>query len=379
MKNAVILSCFGWYERRLYYIKELLEKKGYHVTVYISDFIHITKSRCIEQPDEAVQLVHVPGYKKNISFMRMYSHYTFSRKCKRSLKELKPEVIYALIPPNTVGKIASDYKKKNPETKLYVDLIDMWPESFPIQKISKTFIYKWWQKLRDTSLDLADQAVVECEYYQSQIKEQYAKKSKILRLYKNVSPSQQQVVMDAIASCADHADGKRLQLCYLGSINSLIDVDKIQRLLASLCEKGVSVCLHVIGEGSSKERFLAAAQSTGCEVQYHGVVLDEQKKAAILLHADYALNIMIDSVKVGLTLKSLDYLSLGLPLINNIKGDTWNLVERYNMGINWDADTDKMCEMLLRGNIKELKKNAYRCFAENLSKESFENMAGKIL
>jgi hypothetical protein len=37
---------------------------------------------------------------------------------------------------------------------------------------------------------------------------------------------------------------------------------------------------------------------------------------------------------VGLSIKSIDYFSYGLPIINNIKGDTWNLVQNNKMGIN---------------------------------------------
>ena len=44
---------------------------------------------------------------------------------------------------------------------------------------------------------------------------------------------------------------------------------------------------------------------------------------------------MKKSVCVGLTMKSIDYFEFGLPIINNIKGDTWNAVEEYGIGINY--------------------------------------------
>lgn len=43
---------------------------------------------------------------------------------------------------------------------------------------------------------------------------------------------------------------------------------------------------------------------------------------------------MKESVVVGFTMKSLDYLRNGLLLLNNIHNDTWQLVEKYDIGIN---------------------------------------------
>ena len=47
---------------------------------------------------------------------------------------------------------------------------------------------------------------------------------------------------------------------------------------------------------------------------------------------------MKDSVKVGLTIKSIDYFCYGLPIINTIKGDTWEIIEQKQVGINYFND-----------------------------------------
>lgn len=49
---------------------------------------------------------------------------------------------------------------------------------------------------------------------------------------------------------------------------------------------------------------------------------------------------MKDSVCVGLTMKSIDYFQHGLPIINNIKADTTELVEEYKVGFN-EIDFEK--------------------------------------
>lgn len=43
---------------------------------------------------------------------------------------------------------------------------------------------------------------------------------------------------------------------------------------------------------------------------------------------------MKSQVCVGLTMKSVEYLAFGLPILNTIQGDTWNLVENERVGYN---------------------------------------------
>ena len=89
--------------------------------------------------------------------------------------------------------------------------------------------------------------------------------------------------------------------------------------------------------------------------------------------------LMMKSVKVGLTIKSIDYLSCGLPLINTIKGDTWSLVKDKNIGINYENDSEKLIQYIEEKDINKLKKNAMKCFDEYFTKEAFEDNFEMVL
>jgi hypothetical protein len=41
-------------------------------------------------------------------------------------------------------------------------------------------------------------------------------------------------------------------------------------------------------------------------------------------------------------MKSVDYFCYGLPIINNIPGDTWTLVEQYDAGVNVGEATETL-------------------------------------
>ena len=84
---------------------------------------------------------------------------------------------------------------------------------------------------------------------------------------------------------------------------------------------------------------------------------------------------MVDDIIVGLTTKSVDYLSLGIPLFNNIKEDTWDLVEKEQIGVNYSGNIENLIKNLSEEKIKQEKKNALEYFYNFLTSSSLKNHA----
>ena len=333
-KRAVLISCFDWYDTRLKPIRDILIEMGYEVTVLTSDYDHIRKEPVIKKNDKCTY-IHVKRYKKNISFNRLESHYKFSKAVFRKILTIQPDLLYALIPPNSVANICRQYKIRYPNVKLVFDIIDMWPESMPGEKLHRTLPFLYWKNLRDKSLRHADHIFTECNLYRDRFNTDTKKISSTLYLFKNANT----VIGDISANTEVGMIYKqKLILCYLGSINSIIDINGICCVVGSLC-KSYNVEVRVIGKGESKDKFLEMLNKTGAKIKYYGAIFDDYEKANILCECDYAFNMMIESVKVGLSIKSIDYLSYGIPLINNLKGDTWDIIEKEKIGINISQDT----------------------------------------
>lgn len=339
MKKAVIISCFNWYENRLKPIRELLVEKGYEVIVLIADFEHIKKQPVSRKYAEC-NYISVPAYKKNISFGRVYSHMIFARECKTEINTIKPDLVFCQIPPNRTVNFCADYKKKNPNTKLIIDIIDLWPESMPLGKLKKTLPAIIWRRWRDNAIAVADHVFTECDLYQEKLK--YILKpnrTSTLYLFKEQSEEERQLV-ETIIKKRSQDDGI-FKFAYLGSMNNIIDIDGICGVIKHFIDLGFSCELYAIGDGASRERFETAVHKLGCRTYFYGLLFDEMEKIRILSPCDFAFNMMKNDISVGLTIKSIDYLSYGLPLINNIKGDTWRLVEEFNVGFN--VITDDTC------------------------------------
>lgn len=377
MKNAVIISCFDWYENRLKLVKEILYEKGYEVTILTADFNHINKKK-VENKNESCIYIKVPKYKKNLSFSRINSHIQFGREVSNYIVSHSPDLIYLLLPPNNIAKYCLEYKKSNPSSIYIIDIIDLWPESMPIPFWFKKFLLSFWGKLRDLSLKEADFIFTECQLYQTILRESMPNLNfATLPLYKEESKAFRTLKKSNIFIKKDTYN--ELNLAYLGSINHILDMNSISSIIRKFNNKGIVCNLHVIGDGVKRNEFLSVAKSSGANVIYYGKIFDELEIYKIFSNCDYGLNMMKPSVAVGLTIKSIDYLSIGLPLINNIKGDTWNLVETDMIGINYSGDSEELYTKIITSDLNQFKINSRKCFEKNFTSDVFKEILKKGL
>ncbi len=381
-KQALLISCFnGWFIKRLEPIKNYLESKGYSVKILLSDYDHSNKTYLLNFHSEC-KYVHVPSYKSNVSLKRIISHICFGKLVNIHLKSIKPDLIYLILPPNNTAVYCNRYKKSNPECKYIVDIIDLWPESLPLDWFKDSIPAKIWAKFRNDSLKIADHIFLECSLYKEKLKNiipELEKKSSVLYLFKEQTELERKLVLKTIEEYEKERTQRnnKVILGYLGSINNIIDIEGICSVVRSLKMQNLAVEVRIIGDGQSRNSFIKALQSSGAEVNYYGKIFDQFKKIEILGKCDFGLNMMKDNISVGLTIKSIDYFSIGLPLINNIKGDTGLLIKKYGIGIDYNEFKKNKI------NYNYNKKKILSVFDRFFSKKSFfynvENSIGKII
>lgn len=361
--KVVIVNCFDTYEDRIDLLHDYFKNNGNDVTVVQSDFRHFKKIKRTESKQDFIFVESKPYY-KNMSIARMTSHYDFAKRAFKVVEDLQPELLYVMIPPNSLAKFAAQYKRKHNNVKLIFDLIDLWPETMPIGKIKVLPPFKFWRLMRDKSLKYADFVITECDLYREVLKKQLKGiKSETVYLAKKEA----NIVSNPVLNKDE------IHLCYLGSINNIIDIPKIRTLVNSI-NKIKPVTLHIIGDGESKEVLIDEIKSTGAIVEYHGKIYDAQRKQDVFDKCHFGLNIMKDTVCVGLTMKSIDYFQAGLPIINNIKGDTWELVQKYGVGVN--TEENYVDKLILND---QQRKAARKFFEDNLSDKSFDEAVESVI
>ena len=357
-----IVTCFESNEIRASFVQKACNKMGHDTTVYTSDFSHIKKKHRNSIPQSFIAIKTKP-YTRNLSISRIISHLDFSRKVFNRIRENVPDLIWVMAPANSLIKKAKQFKEEHPEVKIIIDIIDMWPESLPIKMKKDFFLFKIWRGFRKNSINCADRIISECELYNSILSNET---NKIIETIYWSKESNKSYVKNTISDTP-------LSLCYLGSINNIIDIDKIHQII---CSFKTSVDLHIIGDGETTELFIERLSKI-CNVKYYGAIWDENQKSAIMKNCHAGINIYKDNLFIGLTVKCIDYFENSLPIINNIKGDTWDMVEKNKLGINVRNNVNCSKEDIIKLRLDN--EHIFRFFKESFSEEAFINKCSRAI
>lgn len=363
--NIVIITNSDMYEDRAELIRSRLATR-HSVTVISTDFLHIKKKKRASGREHFIHLPTKP-YKKNISVGRMLSHRKFAKAAIKEAEKHSPDLMWIMLPANSNADFAVKYKRKHNSVRLVFDIIDMWPESFPLKKYASLPPFAMWRNLRDKSLKYADYVVSECDLYREMLAEKLGNiPNGTLYLAKNP------VNTEKLPSLPDNG----ICLCYLGSVNNIIDIPLIARFVAALSAL-TTVTVEIIGSGERMDEFVSAVESAGGRVVLHGAVYDPAEKQKIFDTCHFGINVMRPTVCVGLTMKSMDYLEGGLPLVNNIKCDTARFVDNFGAGVNIsesDEDLTRKAELiagLSKEELLSMREGAEKVFRDHLTTEVF--------
>lgn len=378
MKSAAIISCMDNYDynTRTKYVSQFLSQNGFDVVFIVADFDHRNKRPYRADRDDEIKYIHVPKYKKNISLKRLWSHISFGKKVGIHVSHHKYDLVYYCAPPNCAIKELGKCKKQK-DFMLITEIGDMWPETMPVSPMIKRLLHvplSFWASLRDKNLILSDCVIAECNLFKEKIIENsHASRVETIYFCKTFRGRQKDVL---------YKPGDVLRLCYLGSVNNIIDIELICKLLRKLSAE-VEVEFHIIGDGENRNQLIEAAGSSGAVIRHYGAVYDEDKKQEIFDHCHYALNIMKDTVCVGMTMKSLDYFSYGIPMINNIGADISEMIDKFHLGFNMGEDSLSICVSQILSTseaaYKEMCENVKNSHARYFSVDVFERKLRNIL
>ncbi len=315
--------------------------------------------------------IPVPFYKKNLSFIRFFSHIVFAFKLRKHLKTLtlKPNKIYCSIPTSTAAIVAGLYAKSN-KISFYVDIIDLWPKSFILLfkfKILLKIITYPWQLVFIYSLKLADKIFAESNMY-AKVAKKYNKKVPCLPFYLGADPDHSEKIIQE--SNIIVPNNNNIKICYGGSLGYSYDFEIILQSFKKLYSNYKNIELYFIGGGIKEKEIKSFCEENNLPVYITGY-LSYADYLKYLFSMDIALNSFKKDTAVAFSYKFNDYISAGLAVINNLKGETEELITTYNIGLNFDYNCnqlDKQLEKLI--NNKQLL---------NKTKENSKNLSYGIL
>lgn len=352
--KVTIITCYESNEERASFVYDACKIQKHRVNVITTDYSHIKKqNRSISKQNYTY--LKTKQYSRNLSLERVISHIRFAKDAFKLVEKQKPDVIWLMVPANSLLKEAKKYKISHNNVKIIVDVIDMWPESLPTNINKKIIPFRMWKNIRNNNIDCADLLITECDLYRDILEKEYTGKIKTIRWSKDKT----------IYKNSNRLSNNKLSLAYIGSINNIISSKLIEQVIDSI---DIPVELHIIGEGENRYSFINSLRKH-CEVIYHGSTRDEKTISSIFSKCHAGINIYRENLYIGLTVKCLDYFANGLPIINNIKGDTWDMVEKNNLGINYSKGDKIVAKDIIK--LRKSSKSIISFYQNNFSKKIF--------
>lgn len=327
---------------RFTYLLDKFDYKKNKVEFITSNFGHGTKTfRSIRDTEKKklkykLTLLDEPGYNKNVSLKRLYSHKILSKNLKKYLNNLnyKPDVIYCAVPSLDVAKEAVKYANKN-NIRFIIDIQDLWPEAFKmainIPIISNVLFYPMLKKA-NYIYSHSDEIVAVSETYVDRGLSVNKKVKKGLSVFLGTD-------LDYFDKCARENKivykDKLIRITYIGTLGTSYDIKTVIDAVKILMTKKINnIKLVVMGDGPLRNSFEEYARENNINYEFTGK-LEYPKMVGFLSSCDIAVNPIVGLSVASIINKVGDYAAAGLPVINTQNSQEYrNLIDNYSAGFN---------------------------------------------
>lgn len=346
VKDIMLIANFWHFEfekksTRYRTLADVLCAAGYDVEVVSSSFRHLTKMQrdmdainAIEAPYK-VTLLHEPGYKKNVSLKRIYSHHCFAKNVAEYLKtRKKPDLIICSVPSLSVGSAVTKFAEKN-NIKVIIDVQDLWPESFKMAlniPVISDVLFAPMMLQANRIYSRADKVMAVSETFVKRCLEKNKKDEKGLSVYIGTDS---QLVAQAIEGKEVIRTDNDFWVGYIGALGHSYDINSVIDALKILKNKGYeNIVFKVMGDGVLIDEFKKYAKEANVNCEFTGFI-EYGEMMARLMACDCAVNPIIGQSVSSIINKVADYAMAGVPVINTQNSPEYReLLEKYGCGIN---------------------------------------------
>ncbi len=371
---------------RFLYLSKKLSSENHQVELITNDFNHGRKERRKAVTGDfpfKITLLHEPGYKKNVSIQRFYSHHIWGKNLKKYLETIdRPDVVYCAVPSLTGPKYAADYCKKK-KVRFVIDIQDLWPEAFQVV-LRAPFLFLPFKKLADSIYSRADRICA--------VSETYVKRAI------SVNPGCKSGTTVFLGTNLDTFDSyakeppilrkpaNEMWLAYCGTLGSSYDLTCVIDALKILKDKGINLKFIVMGNGPKQAQFEEYAKRERIDAVFTGR-LSYNQMCPLLCECDITVNPISHKAAQSIINKHGDYAASGLPVVSTQENEEYRkLIEEYHMGFNCknnDPDdlADKLGQLACDRELRQLMgKNARRCAEEKFDrKNSYRALIDQIV
>lgn len=392
MKKVLLLANFMDLDEntnnRFNYLAKLL-KNECNLKVITSTFSHREKRQrnYKDISNINIHMLYEPGYEKNISLKRIYSHYVLARNLKKCLNNIeeKPDVIYCAVPSLKFAKETAKYAKKN-KIRFIIDIQDLWPEAFKMVfnvPIISDLIFYPMMKQANYIYSNADEIVAVSNTYLNRALSVNKKCNKGLSVFLGTDLNYfDKCKINGLKKCNDQI----IKIAYIGTLGYSYDIISVMKAIKLLNNKGIkNIKFIIMGDGPLRNRFENFAKKNDINCEFTGR-LEYEKMIGVLCSCDIAVNPINKGSAGSIINKVGDYAMAGLPVVNTQECPEYKeLLSKYEAGVNAMNGnaldiSEKIKFLILNKKVREnMGKNNRRLAVEKFDREKTYNQIVKII
>lgn len=341
--NIIVISvfCSSNQGRQYNILKYSFPNSSYKViTTNFNHRLKQPKANDNKPSDPNIVRLKVPGYNRNVSIKRIYSHLVFACKLRKYLNSLNemPDLVYCAMPTSTSAYIAGRWCNKK-DIPFIIDIIDLWPDSLipiiPFSGILKKFLFPW-QKITQASYKMADYIIGESKKYAEE-GHIINKNAPYYSTYLGVDSTQtKELISHSSINLNKPID--EIWIGYGGSLGHSYDFDTILKGITALKQKEIKYKMWFIGGGEKEQFILNYAKEQNLNIEVTGR-LSYPDLLKHLTYCDIAVNAFKEGTLVAHSYKFNDYVATDCFILNNLPGETARMIDEYRIGANFNKQT----------------------------------------
>lgn len=339
--------------------KKQFEDIGYKVDFFTSDFEHQRKRKITEVESGYILLKSYFSYKNNISLKRLINHFFVAISLSKQLLNYKTDVIIVSYPTIWTAFVTVLYGKFQ-NVKIIVDVRDKWPDIFIKSYFSKLLLWPLFLIKKFVFYNCSTLISISPGYLKWAFPNTETLQKNILPLIPNSVVKYERTL------------NKSINLIFVGSLGETYDLDIIFLIHDELLKYGLNFNIIIAGDGP-RYKELKIKSSTTKNIKILGW-LNENQLIENFKKAHFGLMLYYKNSPQGWPNKLLEYIAHGLPILNTLHGESWDLIESQNIGFNFSKNNiNELVNYInqMVNNVDDYKQCSINCYS--LIDDQFSN------
>ncbi len=326
-------------------------KKNYDVTWISSNFQHYSHKKrnatsLSTEDKKKIILIPMMSYKKNVSFKRFISYLLLSIRTLWTVirSNKRYDLILCWGPVELVYLMTLYAKYMN--IKIVIDVIDIWPDLFVMvfpkkMRMIGKFLLSPYYLMSKKSYHLATHITSVSKTYTEWALKRGKRTDSINSSYYYLGCN------TSIKEYNNNKSSTQLRCLFAGQFGFNYDVETLVAVARKLQDNNITNIEIILAGDGYKKNILIAASEGLTNVRYTGwITAGELNSIAAECHVGF--NAYTPSATQSIPFKPFDYMSMGLYIMNSLKGEMEEFIKNYGVGGQYESqNVDDLYEKLI--------------------------------